>query len=155
MAWIFSMWIETGPDQSHTEAIRSYFKSKKEIVTDKKTYTLQLFPTNNISTMVTVEGISKSGIATKQDADEMTSIGFEFYKLLKHAPEFRYAITGVEVDGLFELHELQEEPDDILEFKGFVVRKDIYELIGSPGELESFRENYLWIPYEGEVYDEY
>ena len=52
------------------------------------------------------------------------------------------------------MFELEEEPDDILEIKGFVIRKDIYERLGSPKGMIKFKTNYLWTPYEGEIWNE-
>ena len=74
----------------------------------------------------------------------------QFYVLLKNAPEFRYALTGIEVDGWREMFELEQDPNDILLIKGFVIRKDVYELLGSPGKMPEFKTDYFWNPYEGE-----
>lgn len=149
MAWIFSMWIET-ESKEQGKAIKAHFNGHS-IIANKKEYTISA----DISGMISVGGISQSGINSQADADEMSSIGFEFYKLLKDAPTFRYAVTGVEVDGWMEMEELQEYPEDILLIKGLVIRKDIFEKLGSPGEMVEFKPGYLWTPYEGEEWDGY
>lgn len=148
MAWIYSMWIETETEELG-KAIKDYFNNHV-IKSNGKKYKISAYE----SGMVTVDGISRIGITSKADADEMTLIGFEFYKLLKKAPEYRYALTGVEVDGWREMSELEEDPNDILLISGFVIRKDIYEKLGSPGELSEFNSKYLWNPYEGEKWNE-
>ena len=144
MAWIYSMWVETETEELG-KAIKDYFNNRI-IKCNEKKYKISAYEGG----MVTVDGISRIGITSKSDADEMTLIGFEFYKVLKEAPEYRYALTGVEVDGWREMSELEENPNDILLISGFVIRKDIYEKLGSPGELSEFNSRYLWAPYEGE-----
>lgn len=144
MAWIFSLWVETELD-SQKEEIVKYF-NLRIIFVNGKGYVVKAFQ----SGMVTVDGISQYGITCNSDAEEMTAIGIELYKLLKLAPEFRYALCGVEIDGWRDFHELEEDPEDILLIPGFVIRKDIYEKLGSPGEFEEFSSNYLWTPYQGE-----
>lgn len=147
MAWIYSMWVETETKELG-KAIKDYFNNRI-VKSNGREYRISAYEGG----MVTVDGISRIGITSKADADEMTLIGFEFYKLLKGAPEYRYALTGVEVDGWREMKELEEDPNDILLISGFVIRKDIYEKLGSPGELSEFNSRYLWTPYEGEKWN--
>ena len=146
MAWIYSMWIETESEEQGI-AIKDYF-NKHTVIANGKEYTICAYEGG----MVTVDGISRIGITSKSDAEEMTSIGFEFYNLLKQAPRYRYALTGVEVDGWRDIDELKEDPNDILLISGFVIRKDIYEKLGSPGEMSEFNNEYLWTQYEGEKF---
>ncbi|MHA7060274.1 hypothetical protein ACWGOQ_0023860 [Aquimarina sp. M1] len=148
MAWIYSMWIETESEKQGI-AVKDYF-NKNTVKANGEEYTIRAYQVG----MVTVNGISQIGITSKSDAEEMTSIGFEFYKLLKEAPKYRYALTGVEVDGWREMSELEEDPNDILLISGFVIRKDIYQKLGSPGELCEFNSKYLWTPYEGEKWNQ-
>ncbi len=146
MAWVFSMWIET-ETKADREAVKEYFGGRI-IATNNKKYTVCAYD----SGVVTVDGISLSGITSQSDADEMTAIGFEFYELLKESPDFRYAITGVEVDGLVFLEELLEDPEFYLKFKGFVIQKELYERIAGKRKMKTFKKGYLWTPYEGETY---
>lgn len=104
--------------------------------------------------MITTDGISSTGIHSKEDAEIMTKIGFEFYELLKESPNFRYALTGVEVDGWRLFDELVEFPNDFDNLKGFVMHKEIYMQINSTVKMINFENDYLWIPYEGEIYIE-
>jgi len=152
MAWIFSMWIEAKTEVDRN-TICDFFNKIPALKTSEKSYNISAGEQAG-GIMVAVDGISQSGISSQADAKEMTEIGFEFYKLLKLSPKFRYAMVGIEVDEFRNWNELIAEPDDILLFKGLVIRKDIYQYLGSPGALVEFKENYLWIPYEGEIYDE-
>ena len=148
MAWIFGMWIET-ENSDQAVAIKAYF-NHKVIDANGKTYKISA----DESGTVTVDGISRTGITAQSDAEEMTLIGFEFYQLLKAAPDFRYALTGVEVDEWRTMEELEEEPNDILLIPGFVIRSDVYKRLGSPGNLKAFSLTHLWTPYEGEHWSE-
>jgi hypothetical protein len=146
MAWIYSMWIDTETNLQ-SNSITEYFKDK-DILANGKKYKVKVYQNG----MITVDGISQIGITSKKDADEMTAIGHELYKLLKLAPEFRFAITGVEVDGWRSMQELEENPEDILITSGIVIREDIYKKLGSLGEFIEFKDNYVWTPYSGEKY---
>jgi len=144
------MWIET--DRNGDE-IRSYFSSKT-INANNRNYKINAYQSGETGSMITVDEISRYGIRSNEEALEMTQIGFEFYKHLRKAPNFRYALTGIEVDGWREINELYESPNDIELMKGFVINKKLYELIKCSVKMKTFRENYLWIPYEGEKYIE-
>lgn len=148
MAVIYSMWIET-ENKSKGKAIKDFFENKK-ISVNGKNYVILAYEGG----MITVDGISRVGIRSKADAEEMTSIGFEFYNLLMDAPEYRYALAGLEVDGWRWMSDLEEEPNDLFIASGVVIRKDIYAKIGSPGEMFEFTSNYVWTPYTGEKWNE-
>ncbi|MBI1223827.1 MAG: hypothetical protein GC192_01205 [Bacteroidetes bacterium] len=151
MALIFSMWIEA-ETKVDRNAILAFFNKTPVLKTSDKSYEIGAGK-QGAGIMVAVGGISRSGIQSEADAKEMTKIGFEFYKMLQSAPKFRYALVGVEVDEFRYWDELVNDPDGILLFKGLVIRKDLYEFLGSPGTFEAFKDNYLWTPYEGETYN--
>ena len=149
MAWIFQMWIET---EKNGDEIRDYFSSKEKLIINKKIFPIIASQSGNTGSMITIDGISGCGIQSKEDALLMSKIGFAFYKLLKNAPDFRYALTGVEVDGWREFDELVEFPNDFDDLKGFVMNKAMYKQINSTVKMIDFKNKYLWIPYEGETY---
>lgn len=138
------MWVET-ESVDKENAVLDYFSSFKFLDKNQKYNIL-----THQGGMVTVGGISESGITSKADAIEMTLIGQKFYDLLKNAPEFRFALVGVEVDGVRSYTELMEDPEFVARQKGLVIRKDIYETFEKPDQYVVFSENHLWIPYEGE-----
>ena len=141
------MWIEN-EDRIKTDRVREYFNSF-QYLDEKNKYKILAFKNGT----VTVSNISQSGILSQDDADEMTWVGNKFYDLLKDAPDFRFALTGVEVGGWIEMNEILKNPIEIIPIKGFVISNDIYESIGKPGSLLPFKANYVWNPYEGEVYE--
>lgn len=145
------MCIET---EKNEEEIRNYFSSKKKLIINKKVFPIIIYPCGNNEVMITVDGISRSGITSKEDASILTEIGFAFYKLLENAPDFRYALIGVEVDGWRSFDELVEFPNDFDGLKGFVINKAMYNQIHSTVKMKDFKNKYLWIPYEGETYIE-
>lgn len=147
MAQIFSLWIEV-EKKSEREALMEYF-DKRKISVNGKGYTISAYK----SGMITVDGISESGITSQSDAEEMTSLGKTFYALLKNAPNFRYAMTGVEVDGFAEIDELIDDPEFYLKYKGFVINEQLYRTINGKREMTAFSEGYLWTPYEGETWN--
>ena len=148
MAWIFSLWIEA-EKSSEKKAIKEYFDERKIFVNDKE-YTISAYE----SGMITVDGISRIGITSKSDVDEMTSIGNRLYELLRNAPKFRYAMTGTEVDGFADIDELTDDPEFYLKFKGIVIDENLYKAINGRRKMKTFSEGYLWTPYEGETWNE-
>lgn len=146
MAWIFSLWVEAEKD-AEKKSIQDYFDGRI-ITVNGKEYTLSAYTGG----MVTVNGISRIGVTSQQDADEMTSIGNCFYELLKDAPEYRYALVGVEVDGFAFIDELIEDPEFYLKIKGLVINERLYHSINGKRKMKPFTDGYLWNPYEGEVW---
>ena len=147
MALIFEMWIES---KENGEEIRNYFSSKINVYANRKQYKIKAYKSGKTGSMITVDNISQTGIHSKNDAEEMTEIGFQFYEYLKNAPNFRYALVGVEVDGWREIEELIDAPNDIKTMKGFVINEKIYSQIKCTVKMEEFRKDYLWLPYKGE-----
>lgn len=151
MAVIFQIWIES---EENGLKIRDYFSAKNKIVVNQKHYKIKTWSSGKTGSMITVDGISNIGIQSTSEAKEMTEIGFQFYALLKNAPDFRYALTGVEVDGWLEMEDLHKKPNSIETISGLVINKKIYEQIKCTSKMEAFKENYLWIPYTGETFTE-
>lgn len=146
MGLLFSMWVDTeNPNQA--KAIKEFFDGR-QITANGKDYQVGASAETG---KVSVGGISNSGVNSQSDEDELSALGFEFYKILKYAPpKYRYAMTGVEVDECVTMKELEEDPDNMSGDPGWVIRKDIYKKIGCTEELDEFNSEYLWNPYEGE-----
>ncbi len=147
MAWIYSLWV-VAKNEEQVCSINEYFGSKKIIANDKE-YSIKSY-----DGMITVEGISRVGITSMSDANEMTNIGFEFYKLLKKVPSFQYALAGVEVDDCVSFEALREDPEYYSKVKGFVINKELYKLMGIENKMQTFSKGYVWTPYEGEHWSE-
>lgn len=140
------MWIETVTKQNAMD-IQAFF-NHKQFTLNNKTYNIAA----SAGGVITVDGISKSGIMSQKDAEEMTRVGHEFYRLLKEAPTFSYALTGVEVEHWRTLDELKSDPSDLLGINGLVIQEDMYARLGAPENLPPFRPGYVWNPYLGEVW---
>lgn len=149
MAIIFEMWVETGESKEDAINIQNYFKEVGIIKTELGEYPIRTYHATLKGSMITVEGIPTRGQYSKEIAIELTLIGFQYYRHLKDAPVFRFALVGYDVDGAYELEDFIKDPTDLIDVPGIVIRKDLYEIIGSPGNLVEFRPDYVWTPYEG------
>jgi hypothetical protein len=84
-----------------------------------------------------------------QDARRLTEIGHLLYERLRSAPEFRYALAGIETSDFRQFSELDEDLVT-LNFQGVVIQVGIWRDLGSPPIFVPFRDGYLWRPYVGE-----
>jgi hypothetical protein len=158
MALIFSLSIECG-SRSNADALSSHFDRLHGDISKNPAYTCT---TSSIG--ITESGWwcnvypdtkRRSGICSKQDADEMTEFALHLYHHLTKAPPYRYAIAGVEVEGFRDYDELIEDlltyPEDPL--GGLVINREIWEETGSNPAFRDFSKGYYWIPYTGEIFD--
>lgn len=155
MAWIFSLSVECGTEQSEAEKFADHFKDSTWTINSgiRSQCRSDIFADleGNWWCRVCPSGLSEIGIEAPESAYLMTELGILLYQKLRSAPSFRYGIVGVEVDEFRTYSELIEDltaPN----LSGIVVSQDIWQLIGSPSTLRNFALNYLWKPYEGEVY---
>ncbi len=145
MAIVFCLWVETESDEKE-KAILSYFNTLEPVNSGKK-HIIETYRGG----VVTADNLSLNGGASETEVNEMSIVGFYLLEHLKKAPDFRYAFVGLDVDGLQFMNEVLENPNYAASFKGFVIRKDIYESMGKPENLVEFNKNYMWNPYEGEA----
>ena len=95
---------------NQAKAIKEFFDGRKLTANGKDYRVGASAETGKVS----VGGISNSGVNSQSDEDELSALGFEFYKILKYAPpKYRYAMTGVEVDECITMKELEEDPDSL------------------------------------------
>lgn len=81
----------------------------------------------------------------------MTALGILFYQHLRSAPEFRYALVGVEVDEFRTYSELLADFSE-LSVPGLVLAIEVgLEMDLSSGYCP-FSPGYIWQPYAGEIY---
>lgn len=151
MAIVYELWVETGESTEARLKIQNYFESVQIIETKMGKYPIWVHQCGYKGTMITVDDISTTGPNSIEEEKEMSLIGYEFYKHLLNAPDFRYALTGFDIDGCFEMEELEEDPSNLLIKTGVVIQKELYKKVGSPGAFVEFREGYVWSPYNGEV----
>lgn len=154
MGWIHSIWVNTSNEEEE-HAILEHFKKTPNMVIDNHVYELRTSKGGMIAAHGI--GINDRGIDDAKEALLLSKIGFKYYEILKTAPSFLYALVGVEVDGVLRLSELIEDPNWIIDLHGFVIKTSLYEQILTEElrqykGVEVFREGYLWIPYQGELY---
>ena len=92
------------------------------------------------------------GIDSPESAYLMTELGILLYQSLQFAPNFRYALVGVEVDEFRTYSELIEESSN-LSIPGLVLAKSLERELGILPVFRSFGSGYVWQPYAGEVYN--
>lgn len=150
VAWFFMLAADVGDDREAAEAFARYFDGRSLRFSDGFLCTLETVPFDKSLTQhvpngpwcfrTIPSGLGTTGITADEQvrADEIQRW---FYDLLLEAPDFRIADVGVEVVAHFEDGEV---PDRVC--RGMVVSQEIWEEMGKPGGMESFRRGYFWIP---------
>lgn len=149
MALTFSIYIETG-NFEQTRAIEQHFLNHGSIDWNGQEYQLQSFSATD-GCAITPNGTSTTGIDTKEQCIEMSELGFKLYDKLKTAPDFRFALVGVEVDDFVEFNDLINVPEINLDRPGRVISRSIKESSALYSNYEQFNETHYWTPYEGEL----
>ncbi|WP_109830289.1 hypothetical protein [Reichenbachiella versicolor] len=148
MALIFSIYIETG-NLEQTRVIEQCFLNHGSINWNGKEYQLQSFTATD-GCAITPNGTSTTGIDTKEQCIEMSELGLKLYDILKSAPDFRFALVGVEVDDFVEFNDLINEPEINLDRTGLVINRLIKHSSELYSNYEQFNETHYWTPYDGE-----
>jgi len=106
------------------------------------------------------KNLTNSGVRTVKNAVELSEVGLRLYHRLLTAPNFRIALIGFDVGGMWSLSELRlyrdhhEDGSKWLNFRGLVLRKDIWVELDKPNSFWSrFKEGYIWQGYYGESYN--
>jgi hypothetical protein len=153
MAWIFSLAAECGTETAAT-AFAEHFADQNGSRAGDRPFqaTPSLFQDldDNWWCRVVPNGLSQIGIDAPDAAYQMTELGIALYQRLRTAPDFRYAIVGVEVDEFRTYDELRQELS-LAGFKGLVLNAAIGQTWHEMN-LRPFSPGYVWLPYEGEVY---
>ncbi|WNZ44509.1 hypothetical protein Q2T42_22170 [Leptolyngbya boryana CZ1] len=156
MAWIFSLSIECGTEQSAAEACAEHFRNfPMTLHTLASKAEVQVFQDfeENWWCAVCPTGVSRIGIVTADDANIMTELGILLYGRLQSAPAFRYALAGIEVDEFRTYSELIDDAAELgNQFPGLVLAESVWQAIGSPTAFHPFGSGYVWKRYEGEIY---
>ncbi len=150
MAWIFSLSAECGTDKSRADAFAAFFDGFT--VTDHREVShkclLRTYDDDGWWTMVSPEGVSTSGVNCEEDRLQMNAMAQQFYSALRSAPEFRYALVGVEVDSFRSATELDEDLASSPHFKGLVISEAIWSHLGRPAIFHPFRSGFYWREFE-------
>ncbi len=155
MAWVFSLSVECGLEQSQAEKFANHFRNLTWMIDNgiESKCQADIFADveGNWWCRVCRSGLSEIGIDAPESAYLMTELGILLYQRLRSAPAFRYGIVGVEVDEFRTYSELIDD-GTVASLPGIVVNQEMWQLLGSPSGLRSFAKGYFWKPYEGEVY---
>lgn len=149
MAWIFSLSAECGTQKGAAEAVAQHFQDLLVTLADGQQHTCKagaFCDDEGWWACVCPDGVSRSGIRHKQDAEQMTEIGFALYERLRSSPPYRYALVGVEVDGFRYFRELEQDIMDN-DFTGLVLADPIWQKFGSPSVFIRFAPGYHWRPF--------
>jgi hypothetical protein len=157
MVWSFSLSAECGESEADADKFCQHFQGSILNLDDGSSFECRgdIFQDldDNWWCRVCPQGISLMGINTPETAYLMTEIGISLYRLLQSAPDFRFALVGVEVDEFRTYTELIEDRGLLaVLFPGLVLANPVWKSIGSPGSFRKFAGNYVWQSYGGEVY---
>lgn len=157
MAWIFSLSAECGSNREDAERFSQHFNQITWVLSSgfESKCSTDIFQDSedNWWSRVCPSDVSKVGVATANDAYQMTEIGILLYQILQSAPSFRYAIVGIEVDEFRTYSELLTVDNKLdVSFSGLVLAETLWQLAGCPAGFRFFAPGYVWKPYEGEVY---
>jgi len=152
MSWIFSLSVECGSREA-AGAMKAHFD--RLALTTVAGDLAELRISTHVDTdgswwcWAAPAGFPSAGPSSQEELVLATHFGHQFYGHLREAPDFRFALTGVEVDE-FRLYSQLDTDIDRLNFAGLVVSEAIWTAQGSSKKFESFRPGYRWRPYEGE-----
>jgi len=156
MAWKFSLSAECGSDESTAKLFAQHFEGVTWTLSNGRkcqcrTDTFQDID-ENWWCRICPNDISEVGIESAESAYLMTELGILFYQHLRTVPRFRYALVGVEVDEFRTYRELLEDASDLC-IPGLVLAEDVGEVLGLSSSYRAFIPGYVWLPYEGEIYN--
>lgn len=157
----YQLVIESGSAQQSAEALVRYFYQLPYLKSIPLSLNLKQDLEKNWWCVVTCENLPLEPINNDEKNQHMTEIGFLFYNSLHHAPDFRYALIGIDVAEFRTYSQLLKEdfvkliddesviiPERI--FRGLVIsEKTLAKIKGSEFFLP-FKDKYFWRPYKGE-----
>jgi len=163
VAYTFSLSAECGSNQQDAEHFAGHFRGHSmELITGKVSTlhaTVHCDEESNWWAVIEPDKVSRSGVATLDDAVELSELGFRLYALLMSAPDYRFALVGVEVDDSNTYEELLGQVATyssgkriVPNFEGLVLSNELWQEMGRPLAFFPFGERYRWNPYRGEDY---
>lgn len=156
MAWIFSLSVECGCNESNANKFAEYFEGISWFLSNNHQCQCRTDIFQDIEEnwwcRVSPNNISEVGINSPESAYLMTELGILLYQSLRLAPTFRYALVGVEVDEFRTYSELIAESSNLF-IPGLVLAKTLAQELGILPGFRSFSPSYVWQPYAGEVYN--
>lgn len=155
MAWTFGLSAECGAEKTAAEQFAQHFDGLSWVLSkgNQSQCHTAVFQDieGNFWCKACPGGISEVGIDASDIAYQMTELGILLYQRLQSAPPFRYALVGVEVDEFRSHSELIAEIP-VTSFPGLVLAETVWRSLGASTLFQPFSLDYVWHPYEGEVY---
>lgn len=156
MAWMFGLSAECGSDKTRANSFALHFDGMTWVLSNNRQCRCQADIFQDIDQnwwcRVCPNNFSEIGIVSPESAYLMTELGILLYQHLRSAPDFRYALVGVEVDEFRTFSELLEEPPN-LSIPGLVLAEKVGQALGVSAAYRPFSPGYIWQPYEGETYN--
>jgi hypothetical protein len=151
MGLFYNLFVETGASEKGNDRLTSYFLSIGNVTTEFGTHKMTMrLAENNIGIIVSVKETGWTGLQRFGEREIANKVGIEFFKLLIDAPEFRYAMVGIEAGEWVDGQNIRDEDfNGYLPDHGLVLKNELASIIKK--QLVPFKEGYCWIPYEGEI----
>lgn len=149
MALLFEIVIEHGIHKGHAETAVQHFQGRQYTLSDGLLTTISALVYQDLELnwwcFAWPSGLSTSGVCNDKDTRQMNEMANHLYSLLRTAPDFRYALVGIEVEEFRNYSEIKGLDD--LDLDGVVISEAIWKQIGKPSHFIPFRPGYFWIPF--------
>lgn len=151
MGCFFNLFVETGFSKKDCETIKDYFVSINQLKTPIETYAIQVDKlAKDFGITVSIKETGYTGLEREGEKEIATAVGYQFFELLKNAPNFRYAMVGVEAGEWVDYQDILDvDFDGYLPSHGIVLSNELAVRIDE--RFVPFKDGYSWIPYKGEI----
>ena len=151
MALIFGLWAECRDDTESCEAFAAHFAGLEFQVCGGVTIRWQASTDRTPYVHVWSHDLGTTGPESLQHAARVTDAGIRLYVHLSNAPDFHFALFGLEVDRYDHADVLDEMCGDGMHSpEGLVISNQMWLEAAKPKHLLKFRDGYFWRPYRGE-----
>lgn len=153
MALLFELAAECGDDEDALAVARHFAGwscrsgREAELVCDAEAFEIA----GASWVRVVPRGFGGSGVNSAEEARRATEVGNQLYERLRTGPAFRFALVGVEAEGVRSYEDL-EDPDEA-DLPGLVLAEPLWARAGCPEGFEPFAPGYVWRPWPGETWD--
>ncbi|HNB73233.1 MAG TPA: hypothetical protein PLB32_22045 [Acidobacteriota bacterium] len=150
MAWIFELAAEFGTDREAAARFLNHFSTLQWMWSDGSTS--WIVPAEHCRFQgeyqrwwcrIVPENLSRSGWGTDAENLKMIEAGIDLYWHLLSAPDFRFALVGVEVEDALTW-------EDIVNgyiCPGLVINEALWNAASHPGRFSVFKPGYFWQPF--------
>lgn len=150
MALAFTLSAECGPNKQSAEAFGRHFQGFKTTIAPAECYSCapsNFFDGEGWWCVVSPSDLCSTAYLTSEGMHKATIIASQLYEHLRAAPYFRFALVGLEVDGVRYYREIDEQDMVGEHFPGLVIEEAIWFRFGKQGGFVPFRVGYVWKPF--------